>query len=82
MLKIEISNLLDVLKENLNNYEKNNNIQQILISHTILITIINLKKKINYIIAFQNKKYNLPKDNLILSNRVFDILKKNIKRIF
>ena len=55
MSKMEISNLLDILKENLNNYEKNNNIQQILISHTILITIINLKKKVIILLLFKIK---------------------------
>jgi hypothetical protein len=81
MLKTEILNLLDILKQNLINFENNNNIQEILISHTILTTIINLKKKIIYIINFKKKKYILPKDTILLSNRVFDILKNNLKEI-
>ena len=77
----ELLHLSKILEENLQKFEKNNNLQNLLIANSILYTLLKTNQSVSYQLEFMSHKYNIPKDNITLFDKVFNIIKVNIKKI-
>jgi len=51
------------------------------IANSILYTLLKTNQYVDYHLEFMSHKYNIPKDNITLFDRVFNIIKDNIKKI-